>query len=103
MIRTIRQWLLNWSTSYVLEGFIYVQGLWFFCQRMMSSLNAQAVLVEKATSNNTNGSATHNLLQSQAKAMGGDSAVWSLLEKMTEYAMRSIQSKWIKEDSLELY
>jgi len=35
--------------------------------------------------------------------MGGDSAVWSLLEKMTEYAMRSIQSKWIKEDSLELY
>jgi hypothetical protein len=37
-------------------------SLW---QRMMSSLNALAVLVEKATSNNTNGSATLNLLQSQ--------------------------------------
>lgn len=32
---------------------------------MMSSMNALAVLVEKATSNNTNGSATLNLLQSQ--------------------------------------
>lgn len=36
-----------------------------FWQRMMSSLNALAVLVEKATSNNTNGSATLNILQSQ--------------------------------------
>jgi len=34
-------------------------------QRMMSSLNALAVLVEKASFNNTSGSATLNLLQSQ--------------------------------------
>lgn len=71
-------------------GRLSVQGLWFFCQvsfillhllsliigfsiktyvslwqRMMSSLNALAVLVEKATSNNTSGSATLNILQSQ--------------------------------------
>jgi gamma-tubulin complex component 2 len=46
-------------------GRLSVQGLWFFCQRMMSSLNALAVLVEKAISNNTSGSATLNLLQSQ--------------------------------------
>jgi hypothetical protein len=71
-------------------GRLSVQGLWFFCQvcflycicltsicglsiksyiniwqRMMSSLNALAVLVEKATSNSTSGSATLNLLQSQ--------------------------------------
>jgi len=32
---------------------------------MMSSLNALAVLVEKASFNNTSGSATLNLLQSQ--------------------------------------
>ncbi|GJN27129.1 hypothetical protein PR202_gb15122 [Eleusine coracana subsp. coracana] len=56
-------------------GRLSVQGLWFSCQRMMSSMNALAVLVQKAISNNTSGSATLNLLQSQAKAMGGDSAV----------------------------
>lgn len=32
---------------------------------MMSSLNALAVLIEKAMSNNTSGSATLNLLHSQ--------------------------------------
>uniref|UniRef100_A0A453CC14 Gamma-tubulin complex component n=1 Tax=Aegilops tauschii subsp. strangulata TaxID=200361 RepID=A0A453CC14_AEGTS len=67
-------------------GRLSVQGLWFFCQRMMSSLNALAVLIEKAMSNNTSGSATLNLLHSQAKAMAGDSAVRSLLEKMTDCA-----------------
>ncbi|CAD6260374.1 unnamed protein product [Miscanthus lutarioriparius] len=85
-------------------GRLSVQGLWFFCQRMMSSLNALAVLVEKATSNNTNGSATLNLLQSQAKAMGGDSAVRSLLEKMTEYAsgayLRMLE-RWVYEGVID--
>ncbi|XP_021319294.1 gamma-tubulin complex component 2 [Sorghum bicolor] len=85
-------------------GRLSVQGLWFFCQRMMSSLNALAVLVEKATSNNTNGSATLNLLQSQAKAMGGDSAVRSLLEKMTEYAsgayLRMLE-RWVYEGLID--
>ncbi|AQK44600.1 Gamma-tubulin complex component 2 [Zea mays] len=85
-------------------GRLSVQGLWFFCQRMMSSLNALAVLVEKATSNNTNGSATLNLLQSQAKAMGGDSAVRSLLEKMTEYASAAylrMLERWVYEGVID--
>ncbi|RCV34392.1 hypothetical protein SEVIR_7G165100v4 [Setaria viridis] len=85
-------------------GRLSVQGLWFFCQRMMSSLNALAVLVEKATSNNTSGSATLNLLQSQAKAMGGDSAVRSLLEKMTEYtsaAYLRMLERWVYEGVID--
>ncbi|XP_062184478.1 gamma-tubulin complex component 2-like [Phragmites australis] len=85
-------------------GRLSVQGLWFFCQRMMSSLNALAVLVEKATSNNTSGSATLNLLQSQAKAMGGDSAVRSLLEKMTEYASAAylrMLERWVYEGVID--
>nr|CAB3487544.1 unnamed protein product [Digitaria exilis] len=85
-------------------GRLSVQGLWFFCQRMMSSLNALAVLVEKATSNSTSGSATLNLLQSQAKAMGGDSAVRSLLEKMTEYASAAylrMLERWVYEGVID--
>ncbi|XP_062226090.1 gamma-tubulin complex component 2-like [Phragmites australis] len=85
-------------------GRLSVQGLWFFCQRMMSSLNALAVLVEKATSKNTSGSATLNLLQSQAKAMGGDSAVRSLLEKMTEYASAAylrMLERWVYEGVID--
>lgn len=85
-------------------GRLSVQGLWFFCQRTISSLNALAVLVEKATSNNTSGSATLNLLQSQAKAMGGDSAVRSLLEKMTEYASAAylrMLERWVYEGVID--
>ncbi|CAN6173861.1 unnamed protein product [Urochloa humidicola] len=85
-------------------GRLSVQGLWFFCQRMTSSLNALAVLVEKATSNDTSGSATLNLLQSQAKAMGGDSAVRSLLEKMTEYSSAAylrMLERWVYEGVID--
>uniref|UniRef100_A0A0E0H2T5 Gamma-tubulin complex component n=1 Tax=Oryza nivara TaxID=4536 RepID=A0A0E0H2T5_ORYNI len=85
-------------------GRLSVQGLWFFCQRMMSSLNALAVLVEKAISNNTSGSATLNLLQSQAKAMAGDSAVRSLLEKMTECASAAylrMLERWVYEGVID--
>uniref|UniRef100_A0A0E0KSF5 Gamma-tubulin complex component n=1 Tax=Oryza punctata TaxID=4537 RepID=A0A0E0KSF5_ORYPU len=85
-------------------GRLSVQGLWFFCQRMMSSLNALTVLVEKAISNNTSGSATLNLLQSQAKAMAGDSAVRSLLEKMTECASAAylrMLERWVYEGVID--
>ncbi|CAN6195447.1 unnamed protein product [Urochloa humidicola] len=85
-------------------GRLSVQGLWFFCQRMASSLIALAVLVEKATSNNTSGSATLNLLQSQAKVMGGDSAVRSLLEKMTEYSSAAylrMLERWVYEGVID--
>ncbi|PNT61397.1 hypothetical protein BRADI_5g14800v3 [Brachypodium distachyon] len=87
-------------------GRLSVQGLWFFCQRMMSSLNALAVLVEKAISNNTSGSATLNLLQSQAKAMAGDSAVRSLLEKRAECASAAylrMLERWVYEGVIEFF
>uniref|UniRef100_A0A453CC19 Gamma-tubulin complex component n=2 Tax=Aegilops tauschii subsp. strangulata TaxID=200361 RepID=A0A453CC19_AEGTS len=85
-------------------GRLSVQGLWFFCQRMMSSLNALAVLIEKAMSNNTSGSATLNLLHSQAKAMAGDSAVRSLLEKMTDCASAAylrMLERWVYEGVID--
>lgn len=69
-----------------LLGRLSVQGLWFFCQPMMGSLHALSIVVEKASSNNFSGATTLNLLQSQAKAMAGDNAVRSLLEKMTQRA-----------------
>ncbi|KAH7665754.1 Gamma-tubulin complex component protein [Dioscorea alata] len=59
-------------------GRLSVQGLWFYCQPMMGSLHALGIVIEKVSSNNLFGSATLNLLQSQAKAMAGDNAVPSL-------------------------
>ncbi|XP_058108196.1 gamma-tubulin complex component 2-like isoform X7 [Magnolia sinica] len=67
-------------------GRLSIQGLWFFCQPMMGSMHALSIVIEKASANDLSGSAVLNLLQSQAKAMAGDNAVRSLLEKMTQCA-----------------
>ncbi|KAF2286415.1 hypothetical protein GH714_016794 [Hevea brasiliensis] len=67
-------------------GKLSIQGLWFYCQPLMGSMQALSTVVKKASANNFTGSAVLNLLQSQAKAMAGDSAVRSLLEKMTHCA-----------------
>ncbi|XP_020084686.1 gamma-tubulin complex component 2-like [Ananas comosus] len=85
-------------------GRLSVQGLWFYCQPMMGLLHALAIVVEKASSNNFSGSATLNLLQSQAKAMAGDNAVRSLLEKMTEHASTAylaILERWVYEGVID--
>ncbi|KAJ4799047.1 Gamma-tubulin complex component [Rhynchospora pubera] len=85
-------------------GKLSSQGLWFFCQRMMSSMNALAVLVEKAIIDNVSGSATLNLLESQVKAMAGDNAVRSLLERMTECASAAyfkILERWVYEGVID--
>ncbi|KAJ4747995.1 Gamma-tubulin complex component [Rhynchospora pubera] len=85
-------------------GKLSSQGLWFFCQRMMSSMNALAVLVEKAITDNVSGSATLNLLVSQVKAMAGDNAVRSLLERMTECASAAyfkILERWVYEGVID--
>ncbi|KAJ4758194.1 Gamma-tubulin complex component [Rhynchospora pubera] len=85
-------------------GKLSSQGLWFFCQRMMSSMNALAVLVEKAITDNVSGSATLNLLESQVKAMAGDNAVRSLLERMTECASAAyfkILERWVYEGVID--
>ncbi|TYH79719.1 hypothetical protein ES332_D03G082300v1 [Gossypium tomentosum] len=76
-----------------------IQGLWFcyqsvslrmlssMCsQPMMGSMQALSTVIKKVSANNYAGSAVLNLLQSQAKAMAGDCAVRSLLEKMTHSA-----------------
>jgi hypothetical protein len=47
------------------SGYCFKHCPMSFLQRMMTSLNALAVLIEKAMSNNTSGSATLNLLQGQ--------------------------------------
>ncbi|XP_074579090.1 gamma-tubulin complex component 2 isoform X2 [Curcuma longa] len=85
-------------------GRLSVQALWFFCQPMMGSFNALSIVVEKASSNNFCGATTLNLLQSQAKAMAGDNAVRSLLEKMTQRASSAylaILERWVYEGVID--
>ncbi|KAM7279578.1 hypothetical protein ACFE04_006712 [Oxalis oulophora] len=67
-------------------GRLSIQGLWFYCQPMMASMQALSTVIKNASANNFTGSAVLNLLQSQAKAMAGDNTVRSLLEKMTQCA-----------------
>ncbi|OMP03754.1 Spc97/Spc98 [Corchorus capsularis] len=85
-------------------GRLSIQGLWFYCQPMMGSMQALASVIQKASANNYTGSAVLNLLQSQAKAMAGDSAVRSLLEKITQSASNaylSILERWIYEGAID--
>ncbi|XP_024028302.1 gamma-tubulin complex component 2 [Morus notabilis] len=79
-------------------GRLSLQGLWFYCQPMMGSMQALSIVIQKASANNFVGSEVLNLLQSQAKAMAGDNAVRSLLEKMAQCASNaylSILERWV--------
>ncbi|XP_058071510.1 gamma-tubulin complex component 2-like isoform X10 [Magnolia sinica] len=85
-------------------GRLSIQGLWFFCQPMMGSMHALSIVIEKASANDLSGSAVLNLLQSQAKAMAGDNAVRSLLEKMTQCASAAylrILERWVYEGVID--
>ncbi|XP_048225999.1 gamma-tubulin complex component 2 isoform X1 [Ricinus communis] len=85
-------------------GRLSIQGLWFYCQPMMSSMQALSIVLKKASANNFTGSAVLNLLQSQAKAMAGDNAVRSLLEKMTQSASNAylgILERWVYEGVID--
>ncbi|KAH1205343.1 Gamma-tubulin complex component 2 [Glycine max] len=46
-------------------GRLSLQGLWFYCQPMMRSMQALSTVIQKASVNNISGSAVLNLLQSQ--------------------------------------
>ncbi|XP_061351089.1 gamma-tubulin complex component 2 [Gastrolobium bilobum] len=85
-------------------GRLSLQGLWFYCQPMMRSMQALSTVIQKASVNNFSGSAVLNLLQSQAKAMAGDNAVRLLLEKMTQCASSaymSILERWVYEGVID--
>lgn len=85
-------------------GRLSIQGLWFYCQPMMGSMQALSIVIQKASANNFTGSSVLNLLQSQAKAMAGDNAVRSLLEKMTQCASNaylSILERWVYEGVID--
>ncbi|GMN43786.1 hypothetical protein TIFTF001_012984 [Ficus carica] len=85
-------------------GRLSLQGLWFYCQPMMGSLQALSTVIQKASANNFVGSDVLNLLQSQAKAMAGDNAVRSLLEKMAQCASNaylSILERWVYEGVID--
>ncbi|GLT40936.1 hypothetical protein SLA2020_150320 [Shorea laevis] len=85
-------------------GRLSVQGLWFYCQPMMGSMQALSIVIQKASATNLAGSAVLNLLQSQAKAMAGDNAVRSLLEKMAQCASNAylgILERWIYEGVID--
>lgn len=81
-----------------------IQGLWFYIQPMMASMQALSFVVKKIASGDLMGSSVLNLLQSQAKAMAGDSAVRSLLEKMTQCASSAyltILERWVYEGVID--
>ncbi|XP_065876187.1 gamma-tubulin complex component 2 isoform X2 [Euphorbia lathyris] len=85
-------------------GKLSIQGLLFYCQPMMGSMQALSTVVRKASANEFTGSAVLNLLQSHAKAMAGDNAVRSLLEKMTESASNAylgILERWVYEGVID--
>ncbi|GAB4835355.1 Gamma-tubulin complex component 2 [Ancistrocladus abbreviatus] len=85
-------------------GRLSLQGLWFYCQPMMGSMQALASVTQKATSNTFSSVDVLNLLQSQAKAMAGDPVVRSLLEKMTQCASSAylgILERWVYEGVID--
>ncbi|KAK9082686.1 hypothetical protein Scep_029157 [Stephania cephalantha] len=85
-------------------GRLSIQGFWFYCQPMMGSMHALSTVIEKAAADNLAGSAVLNLLQSQAKAMAGDYAVRSLLEKMIQCASSAylgILERWVYEGVID--
>ncbi|MQM12129.1 hypothetical protein Taro_045043 [Colocasia esculenta] len=96
-------------------GRLSVQGLWFFCQPMLASMHALSNVIAKVSSGNLSGSATINLLQNQpitimtcskmqAKAMAGDNAVRTLLEKMTQCASApylKMLGRWVYEGVID--
>ncbi|KAL3838506.1 hypothetical protein ACJIZ3_023097 [Penstemon smallii] len=85
-------------------GKLSIQGLWFYCQPMMGTMQALSIVIKKALANNFIGSAVLNLLQSQAKAMAGDHVVRSLLEKMSHHASQAylgILERWVYEGVID--
>ncbi|KAL5767132.1 hypothetical protein ACOSQ2_013915 [Xanthoceras sorbifolium] len=107
---TLRAFLLDYEAMVAqLEhqfrlGRLSIQGLWFYCQPMMASMQALSTVIRKALANNFAGSAVLNLLQSQAKAMAGDNTVRSLLEKMTQCASNAylgILERWVYEGVID--
>ncbi|KAM7514663.1 hypothetical protein LguiA_004246 [Lonicera macranthoides] len=85
-------------------GRLSIQGLWFYCQPMMGSMQALSIVTKMVSSNNFVGSAVLNLLHSQAKAMAGDQVVRSLLEKMTQSASSAylcILERWVYEGVID--
>ncbi|XP_057452909.1 gamma-tubulin complex component 2 [Lotus japonicus] len=85
-------------------GRLSLQGLWFYCQPMMRSMQALSTVIQMASVNNFSGSAVLNLLQSQAKAMAGDNAVRLLLDKMAQCASSaymSILERWVYEGVID--
>lgn len=85
-------------------GRLSIQGLWFYCQPMMGSMQALTIVIRKASSCNFVGSAVLNLLQNQAKVMAGNYLVRSLLEKMIESANSAylgILERWVYEGVID--
>ncbi|MFS8007389.1 putative gamma-tubulin complex component protein [Helianthus anomalus] len=85
-------------------GRLSIQGLWFYCQPMMGSMQALSIVIKKASAYNFVGSAVLNLLQSQAKLMAGNYLVRSLLEKMIDSANSAylgILERWVYEGLID--
>ncbi|GAB2287127.1 Gamma-tubulin complex component 2 [Dionaea muscipula] len=86
------------------QGRLSLEGLQFHCQAMLRPMQALSFVIQKASSNDFAGVNILNLLQSQAKAMGGDHVVRSLLESMaqcTSSAYLGILERWLYEGVID--
>ncbi|CAM8888605.1 unnamed protein product [Rhodiola kirilowii] len=77
-----------------------IQGLWFYIQPMMGLMQALSIVIKKVVADDMMGSSVLNLLQSQAKAMAGDSAVRSFLEENGTMCKLCIP-KWVYEGVID--
>ncbi|GMH10350.1 hypothetical protein Nepgr_012191 [Nepenthes gracilis] len=85
-------------------GRLSLQGLCFYCQPIMRSMQALSSVTRKALLYDYAGVDVLNLLQSQAKAMAGDHVVRSLLEKITQCtssAYLGMLERWVYEGVID--
>jgi gamma-tubulin complex component 2 len=67
-------------------GRLSLPGLWFFVQPMIGAMQCLSTVLKTASMQGASGATLLNLLHNQATAMAGDSAVRSLLQKLTHAA-----------------
>lgn len=85
-------------------GRLSLPGLWFFVQPMMGAMQCLSTALQTAIVQGASGAALLNLLHNQATAMAGDSAVRTLLQKLTHAASSPyfrILERWVYEGVID--
>ncbi|KAG0591209.1 hypothetical protein KC19_1G158300 [Ceratodon purpureus] len=85
-------------------GRLSLPGLWFFVQPMMGAMQCLSTVLKTAIVQGASGATLLNLLHNQATAMAGDSAVRTLLQKLTHAASSPyfrILERWVYEGIID--